>query len=66
MSKQDKAYLSKGSFLIEFNTTTIKIADHNVLNVKALFPGLPTSIEASLYDSENKIHYFFREKMYVL
>jgi hypothetical protein len=63
MAKQDKVYLSKGSFLIEFNTTTFKIADHNVFKTQVIFPGLPNSIQASLYDSHNKVQYLFRERM---
>jgi hypothetical protein len=58
-----KAFLSKGSFLVEFNTSGSKIADHYVYNVNSIFPGVPSSVQASLFESETRTQYFFKDRL---
>ena len=63
VKKQNKTYLSRGSFLVEFNFTAYRISDHAVLSVKSVFPGVPIHTQAALYDPILNATYFFKDKM---
>ena len=62
MGNNSRVYLLKGSFLIEFSTASFKLSDHNVMGVRAVFPGLPNGVEASFYDQGKRELLFFKDK----